>query len=467
MSSFAPGQRIPLTPAVFRDDSDAVEALNSYSVPVCIVNDLDTADVVSVSLRADGRYDLVCSPNVSNGDRVQVRWAVVRATGGAATIWSDVFPVDQLVDSRSTLTTTQVTTAVEQALDTYDPPTKAELDALQAHGDAAWSTATDFPSEEQIAVAVDARLLDAGDATDLIASIVTRIGNTNVDQASFVAAVKAALFNADSADHKLAVNASGEVALNASGVRDAIGLPTADLGSQLTGIAVDAGQAVTSANTAATNAFTAVTAIANVQTGVGNLQTRLGLPANGTIANDLTAIRGVTAKLDATLIDDAGTWKFTGEALELSPSASGLSTDQEAKLDSILAATSAGVNITFQTPILEGDALIELVRGDSYAAADGRQLAWTISSHGLDLTGAAVAFTLHDPRGEAEDVLVPGAVAEDGADATFSFELTDSQTAALPPGNERLRFDVQLTLAAGRKITPIRGKASVLPQYTA
>jgi hypothetical protein len=40
---------------------------------------------------------------------------------------------------------------------------------------------------------VDARLLDAGDATDLIASIVSRIGNTNVDEASFVAAVKAQL----------------------------------------------------------------------------------------------------------------------------------------------------------------------------------------------------------------------------------------------------------------------------------
>lgn len=62
-----------------------------------------------------------------------------------------------------------------------------------------------------LATLIDSTLLDAGDATDLIASIVTRIGNTNVDEASFVAAVKAALFDVASAANKLSVNASGEV----------------------------------------------------------------------------------------------------------------------------------------------------------------------------------------------------------------------------------------------------------------
>ena len=52
-----------------------------------------------------------------------------------------------------------------------------------------------IPSKEDIAIETDARLLDAGDATDLIASIVSRIGNTNVDQTALVAAFRLALVN--------------------------------------------------------------------------------------------------------------------------------------------------------------------------------------------------------------------------------------------------------------------------------
>jgi len=84
---------------------------------------------------------------------------------------------------------------------------------------------------------VDSRLLDAGDATDLIASFVTRLGNTNVDQTAFVAAVKAALFDTGSAANKLSVDASGRVTaigtLDATALRAAIGLGTANLDTQL------------------------------------------------------------------------------------------------------------------------------------------------------------------------------------------------------------------------------------------
>ena len=61
------------------------------------------------------------------------------------------------------------------------------------------------------AAVVDAQLLSAGDATDLIASIVSRIGNTNIDEAVLVAAVKAALFEAGSIANKLVVDSSGRV----------------------------------------------------------------------------------------------------------------------------------------------------------------------------------------------------------------------------------------------------------------
>ena len=85
---------------------------------------------------------------------------------------------------------------------------------------------TDYALSTSSIAAIDAALLNAGDATDLIASIVTRIGNTNVDQAAFVAAVKAALFDTGSSANKLNVDVNGKVAIQ----------PTTGLGNQTTNI---------------------------------------------------------------------------------------------------------------------------------------------------------------------------------------------------------------------------------------
>lgn len=65
--------------------------------------------------------------------------------------------------------------------------------------------------EAGLVAAIDAGLLNAGDATDLIASIVSRIDNTNVDEASLVAAIKASLFAAGSIANKIEVDGSGRV----------------------------------------------------------------------------------------------------------------------------------------------------------------------------------------------------------------------------------------------------------------
>ena len=74
------------------------------------------------------------------------------------------------------------------------------------------------PTVDAIATAVDARLLDDGDATDLITAIVARIDNTNINEASLVAAVKAALFDAESATHKLSVSDTGRASISTSGL---------------------------------------------------------------------------------------------------------------------------------------------------------------------------------------------------------------------------------------------------------
>ena len=78
----------------------------------------------------------------------------------------------------------------------------ALFEAIKAYGDNEWGTATGFAvagdamaltigERTTLAGVVDSTLLDAGDATDLIASIVSRIGNTNVDEASLVGLIRA------------------------------------------------------------------------------------------------------------------------------------------------------------------------------------------------------------------------------------------------------------------------------------
>ena len=58
---------------------------------------------------------------------------------------------------------------------------------------------------------IEAALLDEGDGQQLVDAIVQAIGNSNVDEAALVVAIKAALFDAGSTANKIAVNGAGQV----------------------------------------------------------------------------------------------------------------------------------------------------------------------------------------------------------------------------------------------------------------
>lgn len=96
-------------------------------------------------------------------------------------------------------------TIIDAMRGTDSAATAAELATTQAAiiaaGDARWITAQGFAvpgdsmalsvaERDALATVVDARLLDAGDATDLIAGIVARVNNTNVDESLLVAAIR-------------------------------------------------------------------------------------------------------------------------------------------------------------------------------------------------------------------------------------------------------------------------------------
>jgi hypothetical protein len=228
--------------------------------------------------------------------------------------------IDTTISSRSTFAGGAVASVTDPV--TVGTINANAITATSIANDALTSTKFATSLYNAIAAAVDAALLDAGDATDLIASIVTRIGSTNVDQTAFVAAVKAALFDAGSASNKLAVNASGEVvASNMRGTDNALlaSSYTAPANSDITAIKTKTDQFVfTVANQVDANALTggggldasgiraAVgLASANLDTQLGDIPTNAEFEARSIASADYFVVSDYTAPPTASAIADA------------------------------------------------------------------------------------------------------------------------------------------------------------------
>lgn len=126
--------------------------------------------------------------------------------------------------------------------------------------------------------------------------------------------------------------------------------------------------------------------------------------------------------------------------------------------------------VTVIQPVSQA-AEIRVVAGDSYAAADGRALAWRAANWaGPDLTSAAVELRFQT-RADYEAgtgtaaLVVAGGVTMDGSDAVVTVELTATQTASLagsPPEDPwSYIYQVVLTPTTGRPLTPFLGSAQV------
>jgi hypothetical protein len=114
-------------------------------------------------------------------------------------------------------------------------------DAFKATGFAVAGDAMTLTSDERntLAGVIDSRLLNAGDATDLIAGIVARLGSVDIDETSLVAAIKAALFNASDISNRLRVDSSGRVTVGSNADKTGYSLTTTpptkqEISSQLT-----------------------------------------------------------------------------------------------------------------------------------------------------------------------------------------------------------------------------------------
>ncbi|MBM3216243.1 hypothetical protein FJZ36_15175 [Candidatus Poribacteria bacterium] len=115
-------------------------------------------------------------------------------------------------------------------------------------------------------------------------------------------------------------------------------------------------------------------------------------------------------------------------------------------------------SVTIRSPLVTGSA-VSLVRGDDYAADDGRSLDFTFEN-APDLTGATITFSARTAYGESHSFAIEAEVLS--ADEV-RVELTSEDTEVLLPGVERYRFDIQAELdGTARVVTLVAGKITVI-----
>lgn len=309
-------------------------------------------------------------------------------------------------------------------------------------------------------VMVDLPGATVASVTGAVGSVTGNVGGVatgGISAASFAAgAINAAAIATDAIDaDALAADAvtemqSGLSTLNAAGVRTAVGLASADLDTQI-------GTLATAANLATVAGYLD-TEIAAILADTNELQTdwvnggRLDsildarasqssvddLPTNAELASALGAaddavlaqvalVKAVTDKVDDTLEDDAGTYRFTANALEQAPTG-GTAPTAVAIADEVQTRTIAAVTIvnglaanTITAAALAADAGAEIAAAvntatmtESYAAsaaamtqAQALHMIWallrsralvstTLTSNKLDNTTPAMTFALDD-----------------------------------------------------------------------
>lgn len=143
---------------------------------------------------------------------------------------------------------------------------------------------------------------------------------------------------------------------------------------------------------------------------------------------------------------------------EFKADVSGIST----QLDTIEALVSGldAAHVTVLSPLDALTGSLELIRGDSYRAADGRQISWASDDWTpLDLTGAA-AITFKARSRYSSAVFEKAADAL--SDTLVRLELTSAETDAFVVGRDAYRFDLEAELAGGEIVTLAQGKLHVM-----
>lgn len=134
--------------------------------------------------------------------------------------------------------------------------------------------------------------------------------------------------------------------------------------------------------------------------------------------------------------------------------------DPYADIASILALlNSGGLAITITSPVPDDGGTVELVYGDDYALADGRQLSWT-ADDSLDLTGATVNLVIYNGTAGPDSLYtLPATVTPISGGYTLTRSLTAAQTTAMGLG-KRL-YELKVTTSGGNTATILSGTIRV------
>jgi hypothetical protein len=121
-------------------------------------------------------------------------------------------------------------------------------------------------------------------------------------------------------------------------------------------------------------------------------------------------------------------------------------------------------NVTVVAPVSADGTVLTLVRGDDYAAADGRALDFLAPTAGWpNLTAATIAITVRKPDDSILLADSGSVVTPTGASAKVRVELSSADTEILVPG---CRFDVEATLSSSRIVTLVEGTVVVVSDQT-
>lgn len=118
--------------------------------------------------------------------------------------------------------------------------------------------------------------------------------------------------------------------------------------------------------------------------------------------------------------------------------------------------------VTYLGPVLPSGN-IEIVRGNSYLTADGRQLPWTFTGQ-PSLTSATITLNVYVPGDRTKKVL--SAAGSPTSSTAVKVDLTAAQTLTIPSGAGSAgiyQFSVDAVLSNGDELSLIAGRMTVRP----
>ena len=166
------------------------------------------------------------------------------------------------------------------------------------------------------------------------------------------------------------------------------------------------------------------------------------------------AIKVTTDKLDDTLEDDSGVYRYTTNALEQAPSGGGGGGDATAANQATIISKLSTTTQVIQNP--DPDNLITLIKGDDY---DGTAQASISFDIGKSVAGASATFTIRSRETDGVILTTSGVCSSN----TVTVSLTAAQT-NIAAG--KYKYDLQVTFAGGSLLTASRGGVLVKEDQT-